>query len=261
MKILPKLFLLLFVSIFFIHCEKDMTFKAETYSNPNFCIEENNCLQIKLDVLKAGEDNPIKDSINHHVFETIKENLDVSEGQMKINNYVDLVNTFEKYYAEFIAMNKAQDSLKPVLNWEASALVKLNYQTEYFLNFAVEHYRFTGGAHGYGASQSVIIDAKTGRQLKFKNLFTDLKEITRLAEDKLREKYEIGIGKSLNANGFFFENDQFKLPENIFFNQNSIVLHYNQYEIAPYAFGPIDIEISNKQIEKYLITKKFEKEK
>lgn len=257
-----KLFLILFFALLFIKCKKDEdSFKHETYTNPNFCMDDVNCLQVKLDILKAEENHPIKDSINFHIFQMVKENLDLTEGEQEQENYIDLINTFENYYSEFVKMSRKNDSLASVMNWEASALVKLNYETPYFLNFAIEHYKFTGGAHGYGASQSLIIDAITGRKLNYKNMFTDINEIKRLAEEKLREKYEIGLGKSFNAVGFFFENDKFSLPENIFFNPNSIVLHYNQYEIAPYAFGPIDIELSNKAIDKYLVTKQFKQKK
>lgn len=263
MKTFFKIGLVAFVSLFFIKCKDEMVFKNETYTNPNYCTDNNNCLQIKLDILEADEKNPLKDSINFHVFNIIKESLDLSVGEKKIETYVDLINLYESFYEEYKKTSIEEFNEKPenIINWEASALVKLNYQTEYILNFAVENYSFTGGAHGYGASQSLIIDAITGRKLHYKNLFTELDNIKRMAEDKLREKYKIGLGKSLNANGFFFENDKFSLPENIFFNQNGIVLHYNQYEIAPYAFGPIDIELSNKEIGKYLVTKQFKKDK
>lgn len=260
MKTLLKIVFFIVLSFFFIQCKNEMTFKHETFTNPNYCDDNNGCLQIKLDILEAEEKNPLKDSINFHIFNLINENLDITEGQKPSKNYVELINTYESYYAEYkkSAVEEFNEKPNKIMNWEANALVKLNYQTDYILNFAVEHYTFTGGAHGYGASQSLIIDAVTGRKLANKYLFTNIDMVKRIAENKFREKYEIGQGKSLNAEGFFFEKDKFSLPENIFFNKNGIVLHYNQYEIAPYAFGPIDIELPNKDIEKYLVTKQFE---
>jgi hypothetical protein len=246
------------IFLFFASCKDEMVFKHETFTNPNFCADEENCLQVKLDVLQADEENPLKDSINFHIFNMVKIGLDLSDGAEPLKNYVDLINQYEKYYKAFAQELKVADSLATVMNWEANSLVKLNYQTEFILNFSIEHYGFTGGAHGYGASNSLIIDAVTGRKLDYKYLFTNLDMIKRLGEQKLREKYEIGQGKSLNANGFFFENDKFVLPQNIFFNKDGIVLHYNQYEIAAYAFGPIDIALSNQDIGKYLVTKQFD---
>jgi len=260
MKTISNFFLFFVLTVFFVSCKDEMMFKNETYTNPNFCNKEENCLQVKLDVLEAEDTNPLKDSINYHIFDIVKTSLDLSDGAQSLKNYVDLINQYENYYKAFGEELKTNDTLNPVINWEATSLVKLNYQTEYILNFAIEHYNFTGGAHGYGASKSLIIDAVTGRKLDYKYLLTNLDMIKRLGEQQLREKYEIGQGKSLNAYGFFFENDKFELPENIFFNKESIVLHYNQYEIASYAFGPIDLELSNKEIGKYLVTKRFEQQ-
>jgi len=41
-----------------------------------------------------------------------------------------------------------------------------------------------------------------------------------------------------------FEENQFRLPENIGLAADAIILHYNPYEVASYADGSLILEIS-----------------
>jgi hypothetical protein len=49
-----------------------------------------------------------------------------------------------------------------------------------------------------------------------------------------------------------FEKDHFYLPENIGFTEKGIKLLYNQYEVASYADGPIELTLPYKDIRKFL---------
>ncbi len=67
-----------------------------------------------------------------------------------------------------------------------------------------------------------------------------------------RKENQIPEGGSINATGFWFENDGFYLPETFGISKKSITLHYNQYEIASYAEGPITIEIPLTEVKEWL---------
>ena len=43
--------------------------------------------------------------------------------------------------------------------------------------------------------------------------------------------------------GFDFLGENFILPANYAFKGDSILLHYNHYEIAPYAAGQFDVAV------------------
>ncbi|MDX1463282.1 MAG: RsiV family protein, partial [Marinirhabdus sp.] len=61
--------------------------------------------------------------------------------------------------------------------------------------------------------------------------------------DKFRKMYDIAQNESINAPGFWFEDDTFYLPETFGISNETITLHYNPYEIAAYATGPVEINL------------------
>jgi hypothetical protein len=102
---------------------------------------------------------------------------------------------------------------------------------------------FNGGAHGYEGDTSLLFDLKTGFSLKPEDLFTDVKSFTALAETKFREKFKIPANKSINSTGMLFEKSKFRLPNNIFYTKDGLLLYYNAYEAASYADGPKELLI------------------
>jgi hypothetical protein len=52
-----------------------------------------------------------------------------------------------------------------------------------------------------------------------------------------------------------FEKDSFYLPENIGFTKEGVKLLYNQYEVASYADGTIELTLPYNEVKKYLSTK------
>lgn len=237
-----------------VSCNKELTFEIKEIKN-NPCTDDFNCAHVQLDVVFATNKGVVADSINHFFFEATKNLLFFDETtQDTTSTYEGLLKKFTKMYHQ----TKKELEIENYLNWEFNCQQSVYYQTDRFVNLKLEHYQFTGGAHGYGAVQSIMVDAKTGKRLGYEKLFTEIEAIKNLAENKFREQYEIPLGKSLNEYGFFFEKDKFSLPQNIFFAEDKVVLHYNQYEIAPYAFGPIEIILNQKEVAKFLTVNQFQ---
>jgi hypothetical protein len=123
------------------------------------------------------------------------------------------------------------------------------------LNIEINHYTFTGGAHGYQGLRSLIFNPDTGKSIPNDQLFKDKNAFKAFAEKKFRTKYNIPENKSINATGFQFEDDKFQLPLNIFYTDKGLLLHYNQYEAASYAYGPKDLFLTFNEVNNYLIRK------
>jgi hypothetical protein len=49
-----------------------------------------------------------------------------------------------------------------------------------------------------------------------------------------------------------FEENLFSLPENIGLTAEGIKLHYNQYEVASYADGPIELTLPFPEVKQFL---------
>ncbi len=126
------------------------------------------------------------------------------------------------------------------------------YTSKEHLCFEMRQYLFTGGAHGYGTTSFLNIDPQTGEELSLNELFKNKKEFTAFAEKQFRTEKKIAKDQSINEKGFWFENDEFYLPESVGFTQDSVIFVFNQYDIASYADGPIELKIALKDAKPFL---------
>ena len=249
-----RLIVVLVIVFLMVSCQKELTFEPLIYTN-NGCNNDNNCVKIDLKLVEAKNLKTVSDSINYHLFLIIKDMMTFSEGEVDTSTvYKSLLTNYEKAYQ--LSKSELQKDYYP--SWEFSCEAKLYYEDEFFVNLIVEHYQFTGGAHGYSATQSILIDKINGKKLNYEKMFTNLEMVKSKVESAFREQFKIPLGKSLNEYGFFFENDQFILPENIFFSNDTILFVYNPYEIAPYAKGILEVPIKRSELDKYLYINKFD---
>src|SRR5690606_31987371 len=109
------------------------------------------------------------------------------------------------------------------------------YNSAKHICLEMRQYLYTGGAHGYGATSFINIDPATGNELTDNELFRNKKEFTAFAEQKFREQQKINKNGSINESGFWFEDDNFQLPESVGFMQDTLIFVYNQYDIASYT--------------------------
>jgi hypothetical protein len=119
----------------------------------------------------------------------------------------------------------------------------------------MKQYLYTGGAHGYGSAWYLNVDLQSGEELSTYDLLNNVDHFKNYAEKVFREKLEVPEGGSINATGFWFDEDEFYLPETIGFQDSNLILLYNPYDIASYADGAIEIDIPIKEIESYLKVK------
>lgn len=100
---------------------------------------------------------------------------------------------------------------------------------------------YTGGAHGNTNTSYIVADVRSGKQIAVTSLVKNIQRFTDSAERAFRVQTGIGLTEELGAHNYFVEDSTFGLPENIGLTADSIVLYYNEYEIAPYVMGPTRI--------------------
>ncbi|MEX2350122.1 MAG: DUF3298 domain-containing protein [Flavobacteriaceae bacterium] len=246
-KIIPLLLVVLLASS--CSFDKPLTFEKQSFTSDDFedCIS-NNCPTINVQVLKAPHDDEksllVNEAVEKHIMDIIVSARENNEGIVTIREALQsFINDFRKYETEF-----GND----FLSYDADIFMNVSYQSEQLVSLDVNYYLFTGGAHGYSGTNFLNFDAQTGTKLSHTDLFTDTEAILAHAEKKFRDSYQIPEDRNINATGFWFEKDTFHFPENIGFTENEIVLHYNQYEIASYAEGPITLSIPKQEIAQFL---------
>ncbi|UZO82045.1 DUF3298 and DUF4163 domain-containing protein [Aquimarina sp. ERC-38] len=139
-----------------------------------------------------------------------------------------------------------------LFTYEATVDCNVHYQSVDLLTVEMDHYLFTGGAHGYEGVSFIHFNPQTGQELSINELFKNPKKIAQLCEKAFRVQNHISSEKSINSTGFNFENDQFYLPENIAFEKDSLLLYYNTYEINPYVSSNTLLKVPLSQLKDQL---------
>ena len=248
--ILSFLFLLVSCKDEKIEKKQQIEFKQEKFEKELTLASGKDSTTVKVKIPIAIGKSIATDSINNKVFSMVKEIVYFDEKPLKSNDYNVLLSSFITSYQKFV--NDFTDYQIP---WEATVDGKVIYQSDAVICIEINHYSFTGGAHGNGGLQSLIADAKTGKMIPNNKLFKNTNEFKAFAEKEFRNTYKIPEKGSINQTGMQFEDEQFHLPQNIFFTDKGLLLYYNQYEIAAYVDGTKQLLFPYEKIIDYLLIK------
>lgn len=240
--------LLVFLFVLLSSCNKELSFENETFEKESNIPCKNDCPKITIEVPIAKNIPIVADSINKKVFSVIKEIVYFENDASKANDYKTLAASFINSYEEMHRKFPTE-----TFGWEGKIKGDVEFESKQVLNIKIDHYTFTGGAHGYQGFSSLIFNSKTGKIITNNKLFRNAEEFKAFAEIEFRKKYHIPEKSNINATGLMFENDKFQLPQNIFYTNKGLLLYYNSYEAASYADGPKEILFPYDEISKYLI--------
>jgi len=240
------LFILFIVSI---SCKKE---ESITLTSENFSEEfkgdckGDNCAKVTIDYIKFEGEKAVADKINYTIGSSIIYFLN-SGLEKKLN-----ASTITEAATIFIKGYEADKKEFPDLSPYDAELTVLNSKTSSeIVSVKTRFYSYTGGAHGNSIFSFLNFDPKTGKIMTTNSIIKNKKEFTDFVEKIFREQNNITEGKNINSTGFWFENETFKLPETIGFSETDLVIIYNQYEIASYADGPIEVLIPMEDAKPY----------
>ncbi|NJB71257.1 hypothetical protein GGR42_001719 [Saonia flava] len=241
---MKKIVLLLFLFLIVVGCKNDtqLTFEPSVFSNDT-CKD---CPKVAINIPKALDNSKIAESINSSLREELISLLTFDE-ETEVATIDEALTSFNNGYLEI--KKKFNDESE---NWEADINGIITFENKNLLALQLDTYMFTGGAHGYSSVTYLNFDKKKGIELENWELFKDNTHFIKFAETKFRIQEGIPQGSPINSTGFMFENEVFHLPINIGFNKEGLVLHYNQYEVASFADGPIIVILPFDEIKNYL---------
>ncbi len=248
-----KFWLLLYLLTFglFIGCKKGtpLVFSMESFTENSLELCKNiGCPDVTISYAVAQGDSEATKKINSEIKSYIISTLhieDESESDAKtISEAVEgFIKTYRMDSADFPDMSA---------EYFAEINVSNSYSSKELVSFQLEQLLYTGGAHGYQNISFQSFNPNSGEVIFTEDLFNNIEAFTNLAENKFRESNSISENESINSTGFWFEDDLFYLPETIGITATDIILIYNQYEIASYADGSIELEIPVEEVSKYL---------
>lgn len=245
-----KILILILTLIITFSCNDDIshTLSSESFSEEyrNDC-KGKDCAQVTIDYIKIKGETEIANKINFTVGSAIIYFLN-SNYEKKIRA-TTISEASEGFIKNYESDKKEFPELSPYL---AEISVTQTSSSEKILSLQLQQYSFTGGAHGNGSTKFINFDPITGGIISNNSLMKNKQEFTHFVEAFFRKKHNIPPKEPINSTGFWFENDKFSLPEVIGFTETSLVFIYNQYEIASYADGPIELSIPLEKAEPYL---------
>lgn len=195
---------------------------------------------------------PYQDSVNQVIKDFVTgsiSNFDeatANKAELSVEFMEDALQSFSDAYNEEMALAGEDEYFGGV--WTSLTSIEIIEENENYVEVSIATWSYEGGVHGNGWSEQIIIDKKTGRELKLADFFSNIDVFTARAEVIFRADQEVPEGESLEAAGFWFEDGVFQLNENFVISEETISFLYNQYEIAPYAAGVIILEIPMEKV-------------
>lgn len=243
------LFFLLGLAVTACDKERKVEVEAESLTENDLDIcRERICPEITLNYIHVFGDAQIAESINKKIDSFIINSLSFKE------DAVSSAKTIKEAATEFVTVYFEDRAQFPDMAGEYFAEISVNeiYNAPHHLCLELRQYLYTGGAHGYGTTSFLNLDPTTGEELSFDQLFKNRDEFVAFAEKKFRAQQKIASDESINNTGFWFEDEKFYLPPAAGFTPDSLIFIYNQYDIASYAEGPIELKISREEAKPFL---------
>lgn len=149
----------------------------------------------------------------------------------------------EQFLREYAAFRKENGTGLPY-QFDLTGSVLLNRSG--VLTVDISYSAYTGGAHGMNYTEYMVFDTLSGRRLGISDIFVQgfEKRLNELVDARFRSMK--GLSKTDRLDG-----EQGSLFDNVIrFNQNfaltdkGVTFFYNQYEIAAYAFGSTELQLT-----------------
>lgn len=240
------LFILLVITLVGCSSEKDDLFETKSYSceivNKELNLQFEFTGEIELPTTKMGDSHKLlQESIISALFGS--EFADYSTKKV-LRVYADSSFVeYEKVYKEIYDHAECTIDNAQICNFETHVKGWVLYCDSNILSYQRELYTYAGGAHGMNTKTNYVFDIKTGKRLTEEDIFGQGFE--RKIGKLLDEKANTLRSKSILPTEDEFYNDWYIEPNgNFALTDSSIIYTFNPYEIAPYCFGIIDIEIT-----------------
>ena len=239
------LFILLVITLVGCSSEKDDLFETKSYSceivNKELNLQFEFTGEIELPTTKMGDSYKLlQKSIISALFGS--EFADYSTKKV-LQVYADSSFVkYEKMYEEIYDNTQYSIDNVQLCNFETHIKGWVLYCDSNILSYQRELYTYAGGAHGMNTKINYVFDIKTGEQLTEEDVFGQgfERKVGKLLDEKANTLRAEGI---LPAEDEFY-NDWYIEPNgNFALTDSSIIYTFNPYEIAPYCFGIIDIEV------------------
>jgi hypothetical protein len=219
---LLKLFsLVLFTSLYFC-CNDDVSLN---FSELTIIDEDETTIEINIPKAEGKTEAAKQINTTLNLFVNTALNIDaVSATKTRTQ---ESIIAFKKAYKEFkIQIGKSLYTNLPP--WEVLVDGEVIYKSKTLVSIAMNSSINTGGAHSNLNFKFYNFDVTTGRKLETSDLISDVSAFTALAKKYYNKELLSATNERIEA----FETDTFKLPENIGFSEDGVIVFYDTFNSA-----------------------------
>jgi hypothetical protein len=230
----------------------DKAYDGINYRMEKIFVAENDCttdsleacthVMIEYPVFTDEKMSPANSFINHSIADML------GYGDAESDSLVDLKKAAQRIIDDYTDFKKDFPDSPQV--WNFRSVTEVIYEKDDLVSLKMLTESYMGGAHGSLMTGYLNFDTETGRYVNLLDRIADTAAFIALAEKKFRKKRHLAPDADLEEAGYWFPDNKFSLPANIGVSNNGYLLHYNPYEVAPYASGPTDIVIGFDELTK-----------
>lgn len=178
--------------------------------------------------------------------------LENSTVEIKINKFLE--EEFKQsiaWYDEIQTDSAYYEDISYDMQYSFETGYTIEYNTTKFISIVLNHYQFTGGAHGNYFALGYNIRIPDGKNLTLKDI------IMSDSFDILAEECEQAILESYQTNtlleaGLFEDEIVIEEDQDFYITPTGLVIQFDPYEVGPYAMGEIIAEIPFEKIKDIL---------
>ncbi len=214
---------------------------VKSYKN---CVPEtDSCSYIRLKYIEAVEGKG-KDKINSVIQKELLLAYDMPD-----EHYKTPEEMMDFFLRDYEAAGKQMPQFRQ--DWAVDENIAPYTETDKLFCISCDFYSFLGGAHPTGLTAFFNFDKETSDTISLANIFKPGFEpkLNALIDKKFREMNDLKPGDNLAEKGGLFDNVikfnyNFAITRDSLTNEMGLEFLYNEYEIAPYAAGPIELNFT-----------------
>ena len=178
----------------------------------------------------------------------------LANNSLEINLNKFLEDEFKQsiaWYDEIQSDSTVYEDMTYDMQYSFETGYKVEYNSQKFISIVLNHYQFTGGAHGNYFALGYNIRISDGKNLTLKDIIkSDSFDILiEECEHAILEAYQTS---SLIEAGLFEDEIMIEDDQDFYITPKALVIQFDPYEVGPYAMGEIIAEIPFEKIKDIL---------
>ena len=123
-----------------------------------------------------------------------------------------------------------------------------------YINYTIMWEEFSGGMHPYSFYTVLNFNPETGEEIVLSDILKENYEepLTQILINNLAKQLQVEDIEGIKEKGYLYRDNEMFISNNFILDNEKIVFIYNKYEIAPYAFGDIMINVTYDELKDLL---------